>query len=41
MLFNHTSLSQPGGVAGTSSFGVIYGTVVDPRQIQFALKLYF
>jgi len=40
-LLNHPIFSQPGSVAGTSSFGVIYGTSVDPRQIQFALKLNF
>jgi hypothetical protein len=40
-IFNHPIFGQPGGTAGTPQFGVISGTVVNPREIQFALKLYF
>ncbi|PYU85996.1 MAG: hypothetical protein DMG08_30570 [Acidobacteria bacterium] len=37
-LFNHPIFGQPGGTAGTPQFGVIGGTALDPREIQFALK---
>ena len=40
-LFNHPIFGQPGGTAGTPQFGVIGGTALDPREIQFALKLYY
>ena len=46
-LFNHAQFYLPGGSSGmqdvnaTSSFGVISGTVNNPRVIQFALKLNF
>ena len=46
-LFNHPQFYLPGGSSGMqdvnalSSFGVISGTVNNPRVIQFALKLYF
>ena len=38
---NHPIFGQPGGTAGTPQFGVIGYSAVDPREIQFALKLYF
>lgn len=46
-LFNHAQFFLPGGSSGMqdvnslSTFGVIYGTVNNPRLIQFALKLNF
>ncbi|MCU1257795.1 MAG: hypothetical protein JWO80_680 [Bryobacterales bacterium] len=38
-LLNHPIFNQPGTTVGTSNFGVITGTRVDSREIQFALKL--
>jgi hypothetical protein len=46
-LFNHAQFYLPGGPTGmqdissTSSFGVISGTVGNPRVVQFALRLDF
>ncbi len=46
-LFNHAQFFLPGGSSGMqdisspSNFGVVYGTVNNPRVIQFALKLKF
>jgi hypothetical protein len=46
-LFNHAQFFLPGGASGmqdinsSSTFGVIYGTVNNPRLVQFALKLNF
>ena len=46
-LFNHSQFYLPGGPTGMqdlssiSSFGAIYGTVNNPRVIQFALRLDF
>jgi len=46
-LFNHSQFYLPGGPTGMqdissiSSFGVIYGTVNNPRVIQFALRVDF
>jgi hypothetical protein len=46
-LFNHAQFYLPGGSSGMqdvnapSSFGVVSGTVNNPRVIQFALKLNF
>ena len=46
-LFNHAQFFLPGGGSGMqdinspSTFGLIYGTVNNPRVIQFALKLKF
>jgi hypothetical protein len=46
-LFNHAQFFLPGGSSGMqdisspSTFGTIYGTVNNPRVIQFALKLKF
>ncbi len=46
-LFNHAQFFLPGGSSGMqdvnslSTFGVIYGTVNNPRVVQFALKLNF
>ncbi|MGI8744976.1 MAG: TonB-dependent receptor domain-containing protein [Bryobacteraceae bacterium] len=42
--FNHVNFNNPSsGFNPTSlgSFGRVFGTVTDPREIQFALKLYF
>lgn len=40
--FNHANFSNPNSYIGDpGSFGKFYGTVGDPREIQFALKLYF
>jgi len=39
-LLNHPSFNQPGTTFGTPSFGVI-SSALDPRIIQFALKLTF
>ena len=36
---NHPIFGQPGTSPGTSSYGVIGGTKVDSRQLQFGLKL--
>jgi hypothetical protein len=41
---NHANFANPNSSYSTSSlgsFGKIFNTVTDPRQIQFALKLYF
>ncbi len=40
-LFNRPIFANPGGTLGTAQFGRISDTVIDPREIQFALKLYF
>jgi hypothetical protein len=43
--FNHANFNNPSGsytaTSANTSFGKITGTVGDPREIQFALKLYF
>ncbi len=42
--FNHANFNNPASSvtpAGLGSFGKSTGTVTDPREIQFALKLYF
>ena len=38
---NHPIFANPGLSVGTLSYGVIGGTVVDSRQIQFALRLQY
>ena len=38
---NHPIFSNPGLTVGSVSYGVIGATVVDSRQIQFALRLQF
>jgi hypothetical protein len=40
-LFNHPILGQPAATADVPGFGEIYGTAMDPREIQLALKLFF
>ena len=40
-LANHPIFGQPGATVGTPTVGVISGTRLDPRQIQFGLKLAF
>ena len=40
-IFNHPIFAQPGATLGTPQFGIISATSVDPRDIQFAMKLYF
>jgi len=46
-IFNHPQFYLPGGgsgmqdIASTTSFGVVYGTVNNPRVMQFALRLDF
>jgi hypothetical protein len=41
-VFNHAQFAQPGAdISSPSTFGVINGTVNNPRLIQFALKLQF
>jgi len=40
--FNHANFAAPSSYIGDpNSFGKVSGTVGDPREIQFALKLYF
>lgn len=40
--FNHANFSNPNAsISDSGSFGKVYSTVNDPREIQFALKLYF
>jgi hypothetical protein len=42
--FNHANFTNPSSSVAASSigsFGKIFGTVTDPREIQFALKVYF
>jgi hypothetical protein len=42
--FNHANFNNPNSSfnpANTGSFGRVFATVTDPREIQFALKLYF
>jgi hypothetical protein len=42
--FNHPSFTNPSSnfsPAARGSFGKVFDTVTDPREIQFALKLYF
>jgi hypothetical protein len=38
-VMNHPIFGQPGTTVGTRNFGVITGTRIDSREIQFALKL--
>ncbi|HYM06854.1 MAG TPA: hypothetical protein VEU11_09860 [Terriglobales bacterium] len=40
-IFNHPIFANPGATLGTLQFGRLSATTVDPRDIQFALKLYF
>lgn len=41
-IFNHTQFGPPGNLTvGTPGFGAITSLAVPPREIQFALKLYF
>jgi hypothetical protein len=37
---NHANFNLPGRIFGTSNFGVI-SSALDPREMQFALKLMF
>ena len=42
--FNHANFNNPSASVAASSlgsFGKSFSTVTDPREIQFALKLYF
>ena len=42
--FNHANFTNPSAStapASLGSFGKVFNTVTDPREIQFALKLYF
>lgn len=39
--FNTPQFAAPGQTLGSSNFGVIGGTAINPRQIQLALKLFF
>ncbi len=39
-IFNHPNFTNPGTVLGATNFGVVTGTE-DPRQVQFAVRLYF
>ena len=42
--FNHANFTNPSASispASIGSFGKVFNTVTDPREIQFALKLYF
>jgi hypothetical protein len=39
--FNHTQFGNPGTNASAATFGLISSTSVNPRIIQFALKLNF
>jgi hypothetical protein len=39
--FNHAQFSNPGTTLGTATFGVVTGTSVAPRLIQFGLKYLF
>jgi hypothetical protein len=42
--FNHPNFTNPSSSIAASaigSFGKVFNTVTDPREIQFALKLYF
>ena len=38
---NHPIFANPGLSVGTITYGVVSSTVVDSRQIQFALRLQF
>ena len=40
-LLNHASFDFPNSSAGSPTFGWIFGTTTIPRQVEFALKLYF
>ena len=40
-IMNRPIFSNPGATLGTPQFGRISATSSDPRDIQFALKLYF
>jgi len=39
--FNHPQFQGPDGTVGASTFGFITSTVNNPREMQFALKIYF
>ena len=39
--FNHTQFSNPSANVSSAAFGTITSTAVNPRIIQFALKLNF
>lgn len=40
-IFNRPIFAQPGAELGTPTFGVLTSTAIDPREIQFALRLSF
>lgn len=40
-LFNHADFSNPAGFFPAGNFGEISSTIIDPRELQFALKFYF
>ena len=40
-LFNHADFSNPAGFFPAGNFGQISSTIIDPRELQFALKFYF
>jgi len=40
-LANHPIFGQPGATVGSPTIGVISGTRLDSRQIQFGLKILF
>jgi hypothetical protein len=39
-VFNRANFQMPGMILGAANFGIITGTE-DPRQIQFAARIYF
>ena len=39
--FNHADFGNPSSFFGGGGFGVITSTVVDPRELQLALKFFF
>ena len=40
-VWNHTQFGDPGGTFGDPNFGVITGLGINPREIQFGLRLEF
>jgi hypothetical protein len=39
--FNHTNFAAPDSTVGDATVGQVFSTSVDPRRMQFGLRLHF